>query len=82
MHFGIKWEEKVGENGLFMKEIKEQRRAIKKILEEMGIDHGHPHNENFSLRFYRTESGEVDLSRPPRVYIIDFDEAKVPKKKN
>ncbi len=48
---------------------------IKEGLAQIGITHGHDHMANFVLHFVRTEDGDVDFSRVPRVYIIDFDQA-------
>lgn len=61
---------------LFRREIDQKVEQITKAIEEMGIVHGHPHENNFCLVFERTPEGVIDLTKPPRVYLIDFDEAK------
>lgn len=61
---------------LFTDSLKEQKDAINKGLKLLGVDHGHAHDTNFVLRFFRDENGLPDLSKTPRLYIIDFDEAK------
>ncbi|KKR67602.1 MAG: hypothetical protein UU08_C0013G0002 [Candidatus Uhrbacteria bacterium GW2011_GWE2_40_58] len=44
-------------------------------LAELKIEHGHLHDNNFVLYFHRTPDGKADLSKPPMVYVIDFDQA-------
>lgn len=61
-------------------ELDEQRRTIEKILIALGIKHGHAHDGNFCLRFFRKVDGKPDLERIPRVYLIDFDQAISPSK--
>jgi len=51
---------------------------IESILKKNGYTHGHTHHNNFCLRFFRNPDGSVDFSRKPRVYLIDFDQAKSP----
>ncbi|MDD2656412.1 MAG: hypothetical protein PHQ18_02480 [Patescibacteria group bacterium] len=60
---------------LFSKKIDEQMESIKNALQELGISHGHIHEGNFVLLFYKDKEGNPDLTRCPRVYLIDFDEA-------
>ncbi|MBN1585134.1 hypothetical protein JW899_02070, partial [Candidatus Uhrbacteria bacterium] len=55
--------------------IVDTQRRIMEGLEELGIEHGHPHEDNFVLAFDRDGEGRPDISRPPRVYAIDFDMA-------
>jgi len=55
--------------------VKRQIEKIKETLVEMGIYHGHTHNDNFCILHERTPEGEIDWSKPPRVYCIDFDQA-------
>lgn len=69
----LKWKHSV--LYLFHREIKEKVFLIREALKELGIDHGHHHLNNFCLSFQRDEDGEVDVTKPPRVYIIDFDRA-------
>jgi hypothetical protein len=60
---------------IFTQELEAAREAIEDTLETLNINHGHPHYGNFALRFFRNEDGTVDLSRCPRLYLIDFDQA-------
>lgn len=57
-------------------ELKEKSNKIFEILSRLGIVHGHP-LDNFVLRFFRDENGDVDFEREPRVYMIDFDRATI-----
>ena len=59
----------------FESELYNQQKKIIDVLKKKGIKHGHTHDNNFCLRFFRDENGNVDLNRVPRVYLIDFDEA-------
>lgn len=59
--------------GSFKKEILKQIKKIESTLSKIGIDHGHPHYGNYVLLFERDKNGEVDISRFPRVYLVDFD---------
>ena len=68
-----KWEE---EDGVFQRNIRNQIDRIKAGLEELNIEHCHTHDDNFVIMFPRKDNGEVDISKPPRVYVIDFDQAK------
>jgi hypothetical protein len=61
--------------GEHTKSINTDIEKIKNVLEKKKIEHGHPHNENFCLRFFRNKDGSVDLNKKPRVYLIDFDRA-------
>jgi len=67
------WKRNTGLHGI---SINNAINRILKGLEILGIKHGHHHMENFCLVFFKDESGKPDLKRPPRVYVIDFDEAK------
>ncbi len=60
---------------LFKEEIKKQLDNIIAGLKELGIEHGHTHMGNFCLLFNKMPTGEADIKIPPRVYVIDFDEA-------
>lgn len=62
---------------VFRENLDEQRDKIVKVLTEMGIIHGNINNGNFCLRFYRNPDGTVNLSKVPRIYLIDFDRATV-----
>ncbi len=62
-------------NGVYEKHINEQIDAIKRGLDEMRVVHGHPHQRNFCLVFEKNSEGKPDITKPPRVYIIDFDRA-------
>ncbi len=59
--------------GDFEKALKQKSSSIQSILKQQGIDHHHPHWENFVLRFFRDRKGHVDFKREPRIYLIDFD---------
>jgi hypothetical protein len=61
--------------GMFEKELTEQKNKIISILESQGIEHGHLHDNNFVLRFFRDQNGNPDLNQVPRLYVIDFDAA-------
>ena len=67
-----KWKE---EEGMFLPQIDQQIEKIKQVLQELGIEHGHLHENNFVLYFPRNKDGKADLTKPPRVYVIDFDAA-------
>lgn len=58
-----------------LKPINIQRDKIIEILKTIGVDHGHAEDHNFCLRFFRDENGEPDLTKTPRLYLIDFDQA-------
>jgi hypothetical protein len=64
--------------GMFEKELTEQKNKIISILESQGIEHGHLHDNNFVLRFFRDQNGNPDLNQVPRLYVIDFDAAVSP----
>ena len=59
-----------------IKELTAMRDQIKLILVDMGINHGHDHDGNFVVVPYVDDSGEVDWSRVPRLYVIDFDQSR------
>ena len=62
----------------FAAELDKDRDKIKKVLRDNAIIHGHPHDDNFCLRFFRDENGNVDFNKKPRIYLIDFDMAESP----
>lgn len=62
----------------FLKKLEDQRDKIIKVLKEQKTEHGHDHDKNFCLRFFRDENGKPDLKRMPRLYLIDFDQAVSP----
>ncbi|MCX6736306.1 MAG: hypothetical protein NTZ13_04440 [Candidatus Parcubacteria bacterium] len=66
------WEEM---GGNFSQELESDRKRILRVLRENRIIHGHTHDNNFCLRFFRDESGKADFTRKPRIYLIDFDQA-------
>jgi len=55
--------------------VEDRIKTIQDTLQKMGITHGHAHNGNFCVLHERTTDGEIDWSKPPRVYCIDFDMA-------
>ena len=71
-----KWLEVSG--GMFEKELREQKNKIISVLKIQGIEHGHTHDYNFVLRFFRDKDGNPDLNQMPRLYAIDFDAAVSP----
>ncbi len=58
---------------IFVDELREQKDKIIKVLNKLKIKHGHSHERNFCLRFFRDEKENVDFKRVPRLYMIDFD---------
>lgn len=62
-------------SSLFVSELCDERDAILKALDEQNINHGHAHDDNFCLRFFRDSEGKVDFTKKPRLYLIDFDQA-------
>jgi len=63
-------------NKEFHESVQKQVKSIQKTLENMGIVHGHNYtNKNFCVLHERTPKGEIDWTKPPRVYCIDFDQA-------
>jgi len=63
-------------NTEFHKSVEKQVKTIRETLTSMGIEHGHLHYRNFCVLHERTPEGEIDWTKPPRVYCIDFDQAK------
>lgn len=59
----------------FKDELNADAGKIQAILREQRVEHGHPGDYNFCLRFFRDEKGNVDFSKKPRIYLIDFDRA-------
>src|SRR3990167_7592860 len=58
---------------MFMEELGKQKHNIISVLERQGIRHGHTHDHNFVLRFFRDKDGNPDITKIPRLYAIDFD---------
>jgi hypothetical protein len=69
------WESRAS---LFMGELDEERKKITEVLYKAHIEHGHTHDDNFCLRFFRNADGSIDFTRVPRLYLIDFDMAVSP----
>lgn len=64
--------------GGFLDELEEKKKIISKVLRENYISHGHDdHFGNFCLRFERDEKGNIDFSKEPKIYVIDFDIANI-----
>ncbi|MEI6627513.1 MAG: HEAT repeat domain-containing protein [bacterium] len=59
----------------FNAELEDQRHGIEAVIEDQNIEHGHTHDFNYCLRFFRDANGQPDLNRVPRLYLIDFDQA-------
>ncbi len=58
----------------FSPDLGEQKKKLLSILESKKIEHGHVHHDrNFCLRFFRDKNGNVNLSKTPRLYLIDLD---------
>ena len=67
------WE---GINSDFSQELDAEKNKIISILIKQKVEHGHAHDANFCLKFFRDINGRVDFSRKPRLYLIDFDQAR------
>lgn len=67
-------------NGVFMNELYTLQIKIEEMLNSLGYDHGHIHMRNYCVRFFRNSDGTPDLSRVPRLYLIDFDQIRRIKK--
>lgn len=65
------------QGGTCMGEIVETIDKIYDGLEKLNIDHKHPHYHNFVLLFDRDEHSTPIITSPPRVYLIDFDQAEM-----
>ena len=59
----------------FKEELNKQKNKILDVLTGLSINHGHPNDSNFCLRFHRDKKGNVDINNPPKIYLIDFDKA-------
>ncbi len=59
--------------GRFGKELQDDRDRIAEAVSHTGIEHLDIADRNFCLRFFRNEKGKADLTRKPRLYLIDFD---------
>lgn len=62
--------------GKFRHELHQDKLKIFRILEKTNINHGHEHDKNFCLRLFRDTNGNIDFDKKPRIYLIDFDQAK------
>lgn len=60
--------------------LKKTKDGILSALQSIGFDHGHAHDRNFCLRFFRNEDGGIDYGKKPRLYLIDFEMAKFSRK--
>lgn len=68
-------EEWEGKTKMFRSELEDQKNKILGVLQQLGIKHGHAHESNFCLRFFRKQDGTIDFTKTPRLYLIDFDQA-------
>lgn len=59
----------------YTSELEIDRARILTVLGQQKVSHGHAHDANFCLRFFRDKNGHVDFKRKPRLYLIDFDQA-------
>lgn len=57
----------------FIDELYTDLDKISEVFEEKKIKHGDIHWENTCLRFIRDEHGDIDFSKKPRIYLIDFE---------
>ncbi len=64
-----------GKTSVYNRELYTQREKIIAVLEKENIIHGHCHDKNFVLRFFRKKDGTIDLNKTPRIYLIDLDQA-------
>lgn len=62
----------------FVEELTAQREKILAVLANQSLIHGHHHDGNFCLRFFRDDNGRIDMEKVPRLYLIDFDQAVSP----
>jgi hypothetical protein len=62
-------------NGVFYQELEAKKAAILSTISSLRIFHGHLHDDNYVLRFFRHNDGSIDLTQCPRLYAIDFDRA-------
>ena len=67
-----------GMSGNFSRQLTTKASEILNVLTRANILHGHSHGDNFCLRFFRKENGNVDFNKMPRIYLIDFDRATSP----
>ncbi|MEI8339555.1 MAG: hypothetical protein WCF94_02735, partial [bacterium] len=65
----------------FDAELHNQRDKIIKTLVGLNVYHGHTHDNNFCLRFFRDKNGRPDFKRTPLIYLIDFDQVTSPEVK-
>ena len=60
--------------------LRDDLKKIEDVFNAIGFSHGHtwgnPSAHNCVLRFWRKEDGSVDFTKKPRIYVIDFDQAK------
>jgi len=63
--------------GRFEDELKNKRREIISVLEDLGIRHSDLHEGNFFLKFPRQADGTINTQLCPRVYVGDFDKSKL-----
>ena len=71
----ISFQKWIDMDGYFYEEIKKEMEKIKNVLDGANIRHGHAHENNFCLRFFRDSEGNPVFTKPPRIYLIDFDQA-------
>jgi len=60
---------------MFEAELYSQKSKIEEVLATNKVMHGHLHDNNFVLSFFRNEDGSVNFNKVPRLYVIDFDQA-------
>ncbi len=60
----------------FYPELNQMKETILDTLDDLRVHHGHAHDQNFVVVPFVKDDGQVDYSRCPRLYIIDFDQSK------
>ena len=61
----------------YIPELLKQKERIIWITKGFRVKHWHAHNGNFCVKFYRNKDWILDNSRCPRLYLIDFDQARM-----
>ena len=61
---------------LHFNSIKEQKDKILEGLKELGISHNDFEYKNICISWQRSAGGKIDLTKPPLLYLIDWDLAR------
>ena len=62
---------------IYRKSIQEQKDKIQKGLKELGINHDDFDDRNICISWQRDENNNQDFTKPPLLYLIDWDRAKM-----